>query len=45
MLNLVNQNKEAHWEVTSDGYEKKLHLYYISKGYMISHNPSWIHQY
>ena len=48
MLNLVNQNKqhkEAHCDFTSNDYLKKLHFCYVSKGYIISRKPFWIHQY
>ena len=36
---------EAHCDFTSNDHVKKLHFCYISRGYIISHKPVWIHQY
>ena len=49
MLNLVNQNKQYARKDTvvfsSNDYVKELRFCCISKGYIMSYKPFWIHQY
>ena len=44
MLNLVNQNKQQAKEAHCDEYVMKFYFCYISRGYIISHQPFWIHE-
>ena len=37
--------KAEHCDFAGNDYLNKLHFSYISKGYIISHKPFWIHQY